>query len=172
MTRYRRALPQTRGRFMITDGGLEPDLIFHRGFDLPQFSAYPLVHDAAGSAALVDYSTMYAGVARAAGVGLVLESPTWRANPDWAPLLGHDLDGLDEANRSAVALMETVRDSHAQDVSPVVAAGFDQLTAITMTYADEAIGIVRAAVRAAVPAAISFTVETDGRPWLTAAART
>ena len=37
------------------------------------------------------------------------------------------------------------------------------VTAITITYADEAIGIVRAARAAGLPAAISFTVETDGR---------
>ena len=37
------------------------------------------------------------------------------------------------------------------------------MTAITMTYADEAVGIVRAARGAGLPAVISFTVETDGR---------
>ena len=36
------------------------------------------------------------------------------------------------------------------------------LCAITMNYSAEAIGIVRAARRAAMPVAISFTVETDG----------
>jgi len=38
----------------------------------------------------------------------------------------------------------------------------DMVTAITMTYAEEAIGVVRAAVAAGMPVAISFTVETDG----------
>ena len=42
-------------------------------------------------------------------------------------------------------------------------AGADLVTAVTMTYADEAIGIVRAAGEAGVPVAIGFTVETDGR---------
>jgi S-methylmethionine-dependent homocysteine/selenocysteine methylase len=37
------------------------------------------------------------------------------------------------------------------------------VTAITMTYADEAVGLARAASRAGLPVAISFTVETDGR---------
>ena len=39
----------------------------------------------------------------------------------------------------------------------------DLVTALTLTYADEAIGIVRAAQAAEMPVAISFTVETDGR---------
>jgi homocysteine S-methyltransferase len=37
------------------------------------------------------------------------------------------------------------------------------VTAITMTYAAEAIGVTRAARAAALPVVISFTVETDGR---------
>ena len=39
----------------------------------------------------------------------------------------------------------------------------DMVTAITMTNANEAIGVVRAAAAAAMPVVISFTVETDGR---------
>jgi S-methylmethionine-dependent homocysteine/selenocysteine methylase len=39
----------------------------------------------------------------------------------------------------------------------------DLVGALTMTYAEEAIGIVRAASGAGIPAAVSFTVETDGR---------
>src|SRR5262249_2669527 len=39
----------------------------------------------------------------------------------------------------------------------------DALTALTLNYTDEAIGIVRAARKAGIPVTISFTVETDGR---------
>jgi S-methylmethionine-dependent homocysteine/selenocysteine methylase len=37
------------------------------------------------------------------------------------------------------------------------------ITAITMTYVEEAIGVARAAANADMPVALSFTVETDGR---------
>jgi S-methylmethionine-dependent homocysteine/selenocysteine methylase len=39
----------------------------------------------------------------------------------------------------------------------------DLVTAITMTHAEEAIGIVRAASSVDMPVVVSFTVETDGR---------
>ncbi len=39
----------------------------------------------------------------------------------------------------------------------------DMVTAITMTYVEEAIGVTRAAQIEGIPVAISFTVETDGR---------
>ena len=39
----------------------------------------------------------------------------------------------------------------------------DMVTAITMNYAEEAVGVARAAREAGIPVVISFTVETDGR---------
>jgi homocysteine S-methyltransferase len=42
-------------------------------------------------------------------------------------------------------------------------AGAEMISAITMTYAEEAIGVVRAATAVSLPVAISLTTETDGR---------
>ena len=52
---------------------------------------------------------------------------------------------------------------HEPQVRTLADAGVDLVSAITMTYADEAIGIARAAADAGVPVVISFTIETDGR---------
>ena len=52
---------------------------------------------------------------------------------------------------------------HLAQITSFAAAGATVITAMTMTHVDEAIGITRAAASAGVPAAISFTVETDGR---------
>ena len=52
---------------------------------------------------------------------------------------------------------------HERQVQTFAATTADQVTALTMTNADEATGIVRAAATAGIPAAISFTVETYGR---------
>lgn len=52
---------------------------------------------------------------------------------------------------------------HATQIDALAAAGVDMVTAVTMTYPDEAIGIARAAKRHGLPHVISFTVETDGR---------
>jgi S-methylmethionine-dependent homocysteine/selenocysteine methylase len=41
-------------------------------------------------------------------------------------------------------------------------AGADMISAITMTYVEEALGVARAATAVALPVVISFTVETDG----------
>jgi S-methylmethionine-dependent homocysteine/selenocysteine methylase len=52
---------------------------------------------------------------------------------------------------------------HALQAATFRDADADMVTATTMTYAEEAIGIVRAARGAGMPVAVSFTVETDGR---------
>jgi homocysteine S-methyltransferase len=52
---------------------------------------------------------------------------------------------------------------HRAQVQTFAGTSADMVTALTMTHAEEAIGIARAAASAGVPAAISFTVETDGR---------
>ena len=52
---------------------------------------------------------------------------------------------------------------HARQVATFADSAVDMVTAVTMTNAEEAIGIARAARAHDVPAAISFTVETDGR---------
>jgi len=52
---------------------------------------------------------------------------------------------------------------HEHQINALAEAGADLITAITMTYIDEAVGIVRAAQGANVPVVIGFTTETDGR---------
>lgn len=188
-------LPWLSGRY-VSDGGLETDLIFNRGIDLPQFASFPLVEDAAGRDVLRAYYDEYAAVARKAKSGLTLESPTWRANPDWAALVGYDEVALDRVNRAAIGFLGELRDSYAdlEDVRIIGAvgprgdgyvadvetdpnamaryhrrqvevfadAGADVVAAYTMTTAEEAIGVARAAREAGIPALIGFTVETDG----------
>ena len=52
---------------------------------------------------------------------------------------------------------------HGAQVETFADTAADMVAALTLTYAEEATGIARAAARAGVPVAISFTVETDGR---------
>jgi S-methylmethionine-dependent homocysteine/selenocysteine methylase len=191
-------LPQLEGGLFVTDGGIETTLIFHEGLDLPSFAAFHLLNDKEGTAALRRYFEPYAELAAELGAGLVLESPTWRANPDWAAAIGYSLDDLDALNRKAIELMVELRDAYEGRTGPIVISGCigpqsdgyspqtmlgasdaeryhsvqigtfaetetDMVCAITMTYADEAIGVTRAARAAGMPVAISFTLETDGR---------
>ena len=52
---------------------------------------------------------------------------------------------------------------HQQQIQALETTAADMVTAITMNYVEEALGITRAAESAGMPVAISFTLETDGR---------
>lgn len=103
----------------LTDSGLETWLVFHRGIDLPDFAAFPLLDDPAGRELLAEYFRDHLRVAAAAGTDMVLETPTWRASRDWGERLGYDEVALDQVNRAAVALLRELGREH-PDVTVVV----------------------------------------------------
>ena len=197
MTKYRHTLPQIGEDLFLTDGGIETTLIFHEGYDLPDFAAFHLLNTADGEAALRKYFHTYAGLANRFGTGLILESATWRSSPDWGKRLGYSASALAGANRKAIQMLQEIRADYEAQGTPMVISGClgprgdgytpgkvvsaqeaetyhaeqietfagspaDMITAITMNYVEEAIGIARAAQKAGMPVAISFTVETDG----------
>jgi S-methylmethionine-dependent homocysteine/selenocysteine methylase len=69
----------------------------------------------------------------------------------------------DGYNPAECLTAEGARAYHATQIGTFADTAADMVTALTMTYVEEAIGVARAAADAGVPAAISFTVETDGR---------
>ncbi len=109
MSNYRKHLPQLRDELFLTDGGLETTLIYHEGIDLPCFAAFDLLKNEAGIAVLRRYFMRYTELARSHGMGVILEAPTWRANPDWGARLGYDAVTLADANRKAIGLLLEIR---------------------------------------------------------------
>jgi len=192
----RAQLPQLSGETFLTDGGMETTLIFRNGIDLPHFASFPLLETEQGLNALRAYFATYITLADSFGVGLILDTATWRANADWGERLGYSTDDLASVNRHAVEFLAEL--SQTRGYPPIVVSGClgprgdaynpnsmmtadeaeayhrpqietladtaaDLITALTLTYASEAVGIVRAAQSASIPAVISFTLETDGR---------
>jgi homocysteine S-methyltransferase len=193
-----RDLPQLSGQLMLTDSGIETDIIFGSGRDLPAFAAFPLLDDEDGRAILERYYRAHLAVAADHGVGYVLETPSWRSNPDWGMSLGYTQEQLDDLDRAGVAFLSGIRDSspkvsgpmplsgslgprgdgyavgtvmsvdeaheyHSHQVELFSEQGCDLVSVLTLTYADEGLGIAQAARDAGVPVVLYFTVETDGR---------
>lgn len=117
------SLPQLDGSLFLTDGGLETDLIFNDGVDLPEFAAFTLLADEAGIASLRNYYKRFTSIAAEQGTGFILESPTWRSNPDWGDALGYEPAALADANRQAIGLMIELRNEVAESAGPIVISG-------------------------------------------------
>ncbi len=69
-------------------------------------------------------------------------------------------DGYDPGEMMTAVQAEAY---HGKQIRAFAESAADMVTAITMTYVEEAIGVTRAAQVEGLPVAISFTVETDGR---------
>jgi S-methylmethionine-dependent homocysteine/selenocysteine methylase len=198
MAKYRDDLPQLSSpSVMLSDSGMETDLIFHEGFDLPLFASFTMLDDVARTEALRNYYRRHIQVARDAHVGFLFEAPTWRASIAWARQLDLDETAVADVNRRAIDLVVKLREEAGEMRGPMVISGLigprddaynpaqlmgadeaeeyhgaqietlagteaDLVSAMTLTYAAEAIGIARAARTARMPVVISFTVETDG----------
>ena len=197
MAKYRTDLPQLTESIFLTDGGLETTLIFHQKIDLPYFAAFDLYTGKEGKEILKKYYLDYLDIAKQNCGGFILESATWRANPDWALKIGYTLESLDLINRTAIQQLENIRNNyenenfriaisgcigprsdgyspnnqmniketeeyHSFQIKTFAETNADLVSAITMNYNEEAIGIVNAAKKNKIPVVISYTVETDG----------
>jgi len=181
----------------IADGGIETALEDRLHQQLPEFAAFVLLESETGRQALRDYFEPFLRIAAETGSPLILDTPTWRANPDWMMRVGTPVDELSRINTDAVDLIrscaaevapeipltvngcigprfdeyvaeqrmsaEAAEAYHRPQVSALARAGADRVTSVTTLDEAEAIGVVRAAVAAEVPVAVSFTVEPDGR---------
>lgn len=198
MSSRKPTLPNASANLFLTDGGLETTLVFLEGYELPCFAAFDLLKDEKGYEAIKQYYIRYLNIARDLQMNFILESPTWRANPDWAEKIGYPLSVLPDLNEKAIRLLADLRTEYQEKIPNIIISGcvgprgdgykpgstmnadeaeayhstqinifsrtpVDMVSAITMNYVEEAIGIARAAGNVNLPVVISFTVETDGR---------
>ncbi len=97
----------------------------------------------------VAFAREIAASEEAAGLEIILNGVVGPHGDAYAP------DRLLDAGEAEAA--------HDRQVRVLAASGVDLITATTIANAAEGIGIARAALKADVPVAVSFTVETDGR---------
>jgi S-methylmethionine-dependent homocysteine/selenocysteine methylase len=182
----------------LTDGGLETTLVFKEGVELRHFAAFELLKDPIKRRLIRNYFENYLRIAEKYRLAFVLETPTWRANPDWGYKLGYTLAELKDFNHAAVSFLreiskgplgakvnheisgcigprgdgyqtsskmtvEEARCYHDFQIRSLSQAGVDRITAMTLGYEEEAVGIIKASQGYNVPVVISFTLETDGK---------
>lgn len=102
-------IPKLGGAPFLTDAGLETCLIFHDGFELPQFAAFTLLDDPAGADGLRTYYRKFLDLADQHGTGFVLDAPSWRASPDWGAVIGYERAQLAAANIRGIELIASLR---------------------------------------------------------------
>ena len=162
----------------VTEGGLETSLIYRHGADLPLFAAFPLLEDETGRRALRAYWEPYLRFVEETGASFVVDTATWRANPDWGDQLGYDALALARANAAAAGYARTVADEMGgADVSGVVGPRGDGYVVGEVMTAEEAeeyhLPQVRALAEAGVDqvAALTLTYPEEATGFVRAAVR-
>lgn len=153
-------LDDAHGRALLTDyftGFL--DLAAARGtgfvFETPTWRANPAWGPTVGYDADALRRISHDAVAFALGLAQRHGVPTMVSG-----CIGPRGDGYVPGERMTA---DQAADYHRSQVGDLAGAGADLVTAFTLSYPDEAIGVVRAASAASVPVVVGFTVETDGR---------
>eukprot|EP00192_Tetraselmis_astigmatica_P011358 CAMPEP_0117664842 /NCGR_PEP_ID=MMETSP0804-20121206/9459_1 /TAXON_ID=1074897 /ORGANISM="Tetraselmis astigmatica, Strain CCMP880" /LENGTH=343 /DNA_ID=CAMNT_0005472149 /DNA_START=241 /DNA_END=1273 /DNA_ORIENTATION=- len=193
----------SREHTIVTEGGLETQLIFLKALELPNFCAFEAVLCESWRPVLKDVLTEYVHLIREVSpekVTMMFDTPTWRASADHMKAVGRSgsADDVAQVNTAAVQFIRDLREQveeelgvsfliggqigprgdgykvgemmtpeeaeeyHFTQIHTLAKAGVDVVNAMTLNYTDEAVGICRAAARAAVPVVVSFTLETDG----------
>ncbi|MEO1562020.1 MAG: homocysteine S-methyltransferase family protein [Pseudomonadota bacterium] len=109
MALYRDIFGTLEHELFLTYTGIETDLIFTKGIDLPGFAAFPLLETEEGREILGTYYRYLIELARVKSTAVILESPTWMANRDRAAAIGYSPEDVVRANRDAIAHMAKIR---------------------------------------------------------------
>lgn len=112
------------GRLFLTEGGVEPEIMYKYGHELPEFAMYPLLED---RAAMADVRRIYAGfleVAARHGFSALMGGMDYRASPDWAAKLGYSPARLEEAELANVEFLREMAATYHDDIDTILINGF------------------------------------------------
>ena len=131
------------GDIFMTEAGMETELTFHDGIDLPYFCSAVLLDSPQGRRRLRQYFGTFIELASAYGCGVLLETPTWRLSPDWSEKLGLSASDRRRLNFAAVHLLQDLRHEASFDSGRFIVSGnlgprFDGYRADIQMSGDEA----------------------------------
>ncbi|MEJ7635085.1 homocysteine S-methyltransferase family protein [Aeromicrobium sp.] len=121
----RRRFPaQEPGRFFLTEGGIETEIMYKWGHELPEFAMYPLLER---PAAMADVRRMYRAFLDTAAqhdTAVLMGGLDYRASPDWGSLLGYSAAGLAEANLASIQFLRELAAEYRDDIETILIQGF------------------------------------------------
>lgn len=114
---------QQDGLIYLTEGGQETEVMYKHGFELPEFSMYPLLDDPVAVERMTAMYESVLGVAASHGTGIVLGGLDYRASPDWAAKLGYSTEVLADFQLRAIEFLRTVAEPFQDRISSLLFAG-------------------------------------------------
>lgn len=111
------------GRFYLSEGGTETELMYKYGFELPQFAMFPLLNNPDAVSKMREMFRSYLDVVANNGMCALMGGLDYRASPDWGELLGYSPAGLAEANHQSIAFLREIANEYASDIPEILIQG-------------------------------------------------
>ncbi len=96
-------------KFLLMNNRLETDLVSNLNVELTHLAAFELLYTRDGRQHLKSYHDHYLKVSEYNSLTYIMETPTWRANPDWIFRLGYSHDEVTAINRHAVQFLREIQ---------------------------------------------------------------
>lgn len=114
---------QNDGRFYLTEGGTETELMYKYGFDLPEFAMFPLLENPDAVAKMKEMFRSYLDVAAKHDFCALMGGLDYRASPDWGSLLGYSPQALSDANLQSIEFLRDLSSEYRRDIPDILIQG-------------------------------------------------
>jgi S-methylmethionine-dependent homocysteine/selenocysteine methylase len=114
---------QQEGRFYLSEGGTETELMYKYGFELPHFAMFPLLDNPDAVSKMREMFRSYLDVAAKHKICALMGGLDYRASPDWGALLGYSPQGLVEANLQSIEFLREIANEYASEIPDILIQG-------------------------------------------------
>lgn len=114
---------QREDELYLTEGGVETELMYKLGFELPHFSTFPLFENREAMSAIRGIFHRYLDVVAKYGLSALISGLDYRASPDWGALLGYSPDALADATLQSVEFSRELAREYRDDIPHALTVG-------------------------------------------------
>lgn len=114
---------QNDGRFYLTEGGVETEVMYKYGFELPQFAMFTLLENPEAVKVIRGMFQRYLDVVAKHEMCALMSGMDYRASPDWGNLVGYSDAGLHEAILTNISFLGELAAEYQSDIEEIFIAG-------------------------------------------------
>ena len=107
----------------LTEGGIETEIMYRHGFELPEFAMFPLLESPKAVAAMRRVFSEQLDVAAELGFSVMLTGLDYRASPDWGSKLGYSPQALANATIAAIEFLRDIAHGYKNQIRSLLIGG-------------------------------------------------
>jgi len=114
---------QQKGRFYLSEGGTETELLYKHGIELPHFAVFPLLENPTAVSTMKQMFRSYLDVVAKHKICALMGGLDYRASPDWGKLLGYSASSLSDANIQSIEFLRDIAKEYRSEIPDILIQG-------------------------------------------------